>query len=53
MSTYVGTREAEQCRSHHQKMEKKYHTFGHILEHLREQHYGTISPENLEADLRK
>lgn len=35
MSDFIGTREAEQCRSHHQKMEKKHHTFYRILAHLR------------------
>lgn len=40
MSTFIGTREAEQCRSHHQKMEKKFHSFSKILLHLRREHYG-------------
>lgn len=39
MSTFIGTREAEQCRSHHQKMEKKFHSFSKILMHLRHEHY--------------
>lgn len=42
MALFVATREAEQCRSHHQKMEKKYdHSFQLILLHLREEHYHT------------
>lgn len=32
MSHYIGTRAADQCRSHHQKMEKKYKTFESILQ---------------------
>jgi hypothetical protein len=35
MAAFIATREAEQCRSHHQKMEKKYHTFYQILLRLR------------------
>jgi hypothetical protein len=35
MSKFISTREAEQCRSHHQKMEKKFSSFSRILLHLR------------------
>jgi len=41
MATFVETREAEQCRSHHQKMEKKYKYFSKILMSLRLQNYNT------------
>lgn len=41
MEIFLGTREAEQCRSHHQKMEKKHKTFQEILLHLRTHFYGT------------
>lgn len=36
MSRYLGTRTADQCRSHHQKMEKKCLSFQKILEYLAE-----------------
>jgi hypothetical protein len=41
MANFVETREAEQCRSHHQKMEKKYKYFSKIIMSLRLQHYGS------------
>lgn len=31
MEIFIGTRQAEQCRSHHQKMQKKYMNFISIL----------------------
>ena len=43
MAKFVSTREAEQCRSHHQKMEKKHKTFAKILLNLRLSHYETAS----------
>jgi hypothetical protein len=39
MALFIGTREAEQCRSHHQKMEKKYSSFANIAHYLRKLHY--------------
>ena len=45
MATFVETREAEQCRSHHQKMEKKYKFFSKILMSLRLQNYNTDETE--------
>ena len=51
MEKFVGTREAEQCRSHHQKMEKKYKSFKQILVHLRKTHYGTDEEKPLAQDL--
>ena len=51
MSTFIGTREAEQCRSHHQKMEKKYESFFRILESLRLEFYGTCDVERVRDDL--
>jgi len=44
MEIFVGTRVAEQCRSHHQKMEKKYFNFTTIIANLRNQHYGGLDP---------
>lgn len=41
MEMFVGTRQAEQCRSHHQKMEKKYLNFTTIISNLRRLHYNT------------
>ena len=51
MAKYIGTREAEQCRSHHQKMEKKFGSFSRILRYLRKKHYGNDSTENLLQDV--
>ena len=52
MALFVATREAEQCRSHHQKMEKKYHhSFCLILLHLREEHYHSHATAPLAHDL--
>lgn len=45
MEMFVGTRQAEQCRSHHQKMEKKYLNFTTIITNLRKQHYSSIDVE--------
>ena len=54
MSTFVGSREAEQCRSHHQKMEKKFdHSFCKILLFLREQHYASKCSLVLEEEILK
>ena len=53
MAEFVGTREAEQCRSHHQKMEKKFHLFPRILLYLRREHYATDSTEQMMEDLHK
>ena len=36
MSKYIDTRAADQCRSHHQKMEKKYGSFDAIVEVLKD-----------------
>lgn len=44
MATFIGTRAADQCRSHHQKIEKKYHSFLNILTSLR-QIYDTDNEE--------
>lgn len=38
MAKAIRSRDPEQCRSHHQKMEKKYETFEGLLEALREEH---------------
>jgi len=53
MATFVGTREAEQCRSHHQKMEKKYHSIAKILLSLRRQHYDSEVEVGLREDLER
>jgi len=45
MEIFIGSREAEQCRSHHQKMEKKHSNFTNILKELRTQHYDSEETE--------
>lgn len=35
MASLIKTRGADQCRSHHQKMQKKYDTIQNILVHCR------------------
>jgi hypothetical protein len=52
MAVFVGSREAEQCRSHHQKMEKKHRNFRNILISLRNEHYGSTRQELVLRDLR-
>lgn len=51
MASFIQTREAEQCRSHHQKMEKKYHSFYQILIKLRTDFYHSGGTEHLRHDL--
>jgi hypothetical protein len=34
MSTFLGSRNASQCRSHHQKQEKKFNTVDSIILNL-------------------
>lgn len=51
MEIFLGSREAEQCRSHHQKMEKKYQSYQSILLHLRNQYYGTDDHIPIAEDL--
>jgi hypothetical protein len=51
MATFVDTREAEQCRSHHQKMEKKYKYFSKILMSLRLQNYDSDDNEVILSDM--
>lgn len=53
MEIFLGTREAEQCRSHHQKMEKKYKTFEEILLNLRHQYFGTDDCAPVISELEK
>jgi len=45
MELFIGTRQAEQCRSHHQKMEKKYHSFYQILVKLRMDFYAGLNSD--------
>jgi hypothetical protein len=52
MERFVGTREAEQCRSHHQKMEKKYGSFANILKELRRQIYGSGDVDSILSDMK-
>ena len=47
MADFLGSRAADQCRSHHQKMEKKYKTFYNIIFNLRMAHYSTIDTSEL------
>ena len=51
MELFIGSRQAEQCRSHHQKMEKKYINFTNILAHFREEYLATLDPEPLLREL--
>lgn len=51
MAAFIATRQAEQCRSHHQKMEKKYHTFYQILLKLRNEFYQNASMDDLRGEL--
>lgn len=51
MELFVGTRQAEQCRSHHQKMEKKYHNFITIVSNLRNIHYNSADVDLLLQDM--
>ena len=51
MADFIGTREAEQCRSHHQKMEKKYFTFFKIVRSLRQDFYASSDPIHVKLDL--
>lgn len=51
MASFVETREAEQCRSHHQKMEKKYKYFSKILMSLRLQNYNSDDSELILLDM--
>jgi hypothetical protein len=43
MARFIGTRQADQCRSHHQKMEKKYLSFHGILASQRLCHFSSHS----------
>lgn len=51
MADYIGSREAEQCRSHHQKMEKKHFTFYRILKSLRQEFYVSADAMHVKAAL--
>lgn len=50
MSRYLGTRTADQCRSHHQKMEKKCLSFQKIIEYLSETYADVARPLPLFRD---
>ena len=50
MADFIGSREAEQCRSHHQKMEKKFKSFYKILKNLRFEFYSLADPEYVRRD---
>ena len=52
MEKFVISREAEQCRSHHQKMEKKHGSFSTILKALRKTHYNSGDSEAVGLDMR-
>jgi hypothetical protein len=52
MAMFIGTRQAEQCRSHHQKMEKKYNrSICLILLNLRRQNYNSEEETQLEYEI--
>lgn len=48
MAKAIKTRGADQCRSHHQKMDKKYPQFDELLGYLNE-NYGEFVEEVLQA----
>lgn len=50
MADFIGSREAEQCRSHHQKMEKKFKSFYKILKNLRLDFYMSADPSYVKSD---
>lgn len=47
----MASRQAEQCRSHHQKMEKKHGNFLAILKELRLQNYGSGDVDCVISDM--
>lgn len=51
MALFIGSREAEQCRSHHQKMEKKFSSFLNIILFLRRSHYGSEDERGVLEDM--
>jgi hypothetical protein len=51
MADFLGSRAADQCRSHHQKMEKKYKTFYNIIFNLRIAHYGITDIKELALEV--
>ena len=51
MAEFIGTREAEQCRSHHQKMEKKHESFYKIIRNLRLEFFSSPDPSYIKAEL--
>lgn len=51
MAVFVGTRAADQCRSHHQKMEKKHRGFLRILCSLRQAHYNSLEVAEMKEDM--
>lgn len=42
---------ADQCRSHHQKMEKKYFSFKNIIKEMRMRHFKTTSIKQVKETL--
>ena len=51
MADFVGSRAADQCRSHHQKMEKKYKTFYNIIYNLRMENYQVLEVEEMRHEM--
>lgn len=52
MEKFISSREAEQCRSHHQKMEKKHGSFIKILKELRKTHYSCGDADPVSSDMK-
>lgn len=52
MADFVGSRAADQCRSHHQKMEKKFKSFYNIIYSLRMDDNLTLDVEKMREDMR-
>jgi hypothetical protein len=53
MADFLGTRAADQCRSHHQKMEKKYKNFYNIIYNLRLNHYSSLVVSDMLVELKQ
>jgi hypothetical protein len=52
MADFLGSRAADQCRSHHQKMEKKYKNFYNIIYNLRLNHYNSLLVSDMLVELK-
>ena len=53
MASFIETREPHQCRSHHQKVEKKWGSFPNILVNLRLENFGKANSGPLMKQLQR